>query len=241
MASVSSPATASAWTTTAGAKQALVPTGTLAAGTLLLVICANSGRTTAQAPTISDNWAGGAGSTWTQVIAATKNASADSMWVFVRDNVVWDPASPGTNGTVTMTPVAGDTGGGLRVFALIAGGRTGLGAVRQSGKQDNVASGTPAVPLGGAALTTNGLIGAVFTGSNVTTNVVEPSTWTESEDVGYNSPTSGIEWVYKSTGFTGSTVTWGGAAASAFCAVAVELDLSMPVLPDIAAATVIAP
>lgn len=233
---------AATWNTTAGAKTLTLPStlfGTNAIAHFPIVVCANSGRTTAQAPTVTDNFAGG---TYTQVASCTKNASADSMWVFVRDNIVWMDFLVTTSVVITMTPVATDTGGGLACLSLSGAYRTGAGAVRQVGTQNNVASGTPTVAMpSGAMLATNFVFGAVMTGSNVTTNVAQPALWNEDTDLGYNTPATGLEVAYRaSEGDTSSTVTWGGAAASAFCSVAVELWGLPAALPDVGVATVLA-
>lgn len=211
--------TVATWNTTAGNKTVVL---TPAVGDYLAVICANSGRTTAQAPTITDNNSAG---TYSLVGSATKATNVDSMWVYVRNTLI--PAASAT--TVTMAPVATDTGGGLGVFVLTGMYQVGLAGVRQFGKQDNIASGTPSVTLGGRIISggtsahTSVLIGGVFTASNVTTNVVEPTGWTERADLGYNTPTSGIELCEDDSGTTsGLIVGWGGAAASAFCTVLVE-------------------
>lgn len=204
------------WTTTAGNKTGIL---TPAVGDLLVVVCANSGRTTAQAPTVTDNNSSG---TYTQVKAATKNTSADSMWVFVRTALIAAASST----TVTFAPnAAADSGGGLVVYRVSGMTLTGASAVNNSGSQDNVASGTPAVPLTRAAYAFDAMIGAVNTTTNGAANSAPPSGWdTEGFDNGYNVPANGLATESRSSGETGSTITFGAAAPSAFCSIVVELD-----------------
>lgn len=219
------------WTTTAGAKTGIL---TPAVGDLLVVICGNSGRTTAQPPTITDNNSSGA---YTQVKAATRATSVDSMWAFVRTALI--PAASST--TVTFTPTATDTGGGLAVYRVSGMTLLGAAAVKNSGSQDNVASGTPAVPLTTAAATYNPLIGGVLTGTNGSANSAPPSGWAEGNDQGYNTPPTGLATEHVSSGETGSTITFGAVSPSAFCALVIELDTTGLVPPSLVMPTRRAP
>jgi hypothetical protein len=207
----------SSFTTTAGNKTV---TATPAVGDLIVAVVANSGRTTAQAPTITDNNSSG---TYTQVIAATKNSSADSMWVFVRDALV--PAASST--IFTFAPVATDTGGGFASVLKVTGmSKVGAAAVRQSLQANNQSTGTPSITLGAAILTTNPAIGAVMTGQTGTTNTAPPTGWAELNDSGYSTPSTGREVTSIDSGSTLTTVAWTAATTSAFCALVVELDAS---------------
>jgi hypothetical protein len=53
-----------------------------------------------------------------------------------------------------------------------------------------------------------------------------PTSWTEDSDNGYSTPTAGQESVSRVSGFTGTTVTWGGTSATAFGDIIVEIDTS---------------
>jgi hypothetical protein len=207
------------WTTTAGNKS--VASFTPAVGDLLVVVCANSGRTTAQPPTLSITVQG---ITFTRHgTAMTKNTSADSAWVFVADSF----CTAASACTLTMTQ-ASDTGGGLFLFRVSGMTRAGLAAIKQVGKQDNAAAGTPSITMGAAVLTGNPCIGFVFNGTNSATTTAPPTTpaWTEDFDNGYNTPTNGAEACHVSSGETRITIPWTAASASVFGSMLIELDAS---------------
>lgn len=208
------------FTTTAGNKTV---TATPAVGDLIVVICANTGRTTAQPPTISDNNADGKGK-YDLINSATGNTSADSLWIFVRAT----PVGSGTSTIFTMTQ-ASDTGGGLDVLKVTGMSMGGKNSIRQSAVQNNgAAAGTPAPVFGVAALTGNACVGAVLNGTNPATMTPRAS-WTERNDLGYTVPTAGLETMSRDSGETGTTQTWGSTSASAFCALVAELDITVPV------------
>lgn len=203
------------WTTTAGNKTVVA---TPAVGDIIVIVCANSGRTTAQAPTVTDNNSSG---TYTQVKASTKNTSADSMWVFVRTATI--PAASST--TFTFAPSGGaDSGGGLAVYRVTNVSGTGSSAVAQSGSQDNQSAGTPSITLTNPITWDHAVIGGVFTGTNGSANSAPPTNYTEDVDQGYNTPPSGFETVSFAGGTQASTVAWTGATPSAFCSILVEMN-----------------
>lgn len=144
--------------------------------------------------------------------------SLDTICMFVGGGL----ESP-TARTVTLTFPASVSGTFWGVYRVSGMQRTGQGAVRQSAIQNNGAIGTAAPVFPAACLTGNPVIAVFGNGSNPAA-VTEPSGFTETIDTGYATPTSGFEAVFRNTGFTGSTLTWGGASASAFGAMAVELD-----------------
>ena len=194
-------------------------------GSYGIAFLVNTGETTA--PTFSDN--AGDGGTWADcgLGAILKNTSADAMWVYVRDRPFGASAI-----TLTYTPGATDTGGGYFVYLLgLSGGgaggpsRYGLPSIRQIVRQANKASGvTPNPAFAVNALPGNVIIGAVFSGTNGA-SVTQPSGFTESSDTGYTVPAAGLETVHQLSGFSGTTVTWGSAPASAYCDVIVEIDV----------------
>lgn len=199
-------------------------TATPALGDLIVIVACNTGRTTAQPPTITDNSTGGHG-TYVQVVSSSKNTSADSLWIYVRADSIQSATS-----TVFTAAQASDSGGGLQVFKITGMTLAALASVRQSASQNNqAAAGTPAPAFGVAALTGNPCIGAVFNATNPAT-MTPPTSWTESVDTGYATPTTGIETVFRSSGFTGTTVTWGSTSASAFCDVVAEFSAAQGAL-----------
>jgi hypothetical protein len=196
---------------------------TSAVGDVFIVFAANSGQVAT--PTVSDNQPGGS---YSLVTSALKATSADLLCVFVRNN----PFNVAASTTVTMTPGT-TTGGGLNVIAVQGMFFGGLGAVRQSKAQANqAAGGTPAPIFDAAVLTGNMCLGAVFSALNPAT-LTPSASWTERRDVGYITPTEGIETQSIDSGFTGTTVTWGSTSAAAFGDVVLELDATQPFLGSI--------
>lgn len=201
----------STWTTTAGNKTV---TATPAVNDLIVVVCANSARSTAQPPTITDNNSSG---TYTQIKSATKNTSADSMWFFVRTALIGAASS-----TIFTSTQASDTGGGLAVFSVTGVKNVGASADLASGSQDNTAAATPSITLSATPSALNPLIGAVNTTSNSSANTAEPSGWTEDSDQGYTSTANGLETVHIASGHSSSTVAWTATTATNFASIAVE-------------------
>lgn len=216
------------WNTTAGAKAVVA---TPAVGDQIVIIVANSGRTLAQGATSMADSQSGLYSENTQTgnVECTKNTSADSMWVFVRTVLI--PSAIST--TFTLTPSATDTGGGLSVFSVkgVASIKDAAGnmiATQRRGVLSNQVAGTPVVVLNEAPNPDDACIGAVFTGTNGAANCAPPTGWTEAFDNGYNTPTSGLETCFRSFGETNSTITFGAATPSAYCALVVVIDCTLP-------------
>ena len=171
------------------------------------------------------------GFTFTQVRAQLFRSSVDSLYCFVSNALV----SSATSQTVTTTP--GDAGAGsiISVYSVSGMTNTGSSAIRQSGGQSNQGSGTiPAPAFGGAALTDNCCLGAVANASNPANVATPPSGWTESQDTGYTTgAVTGLETVFRNSGETGTTITWGSASITAFASIVVELDTSAPAAPTV--------
>lgn len=192
---------------------------TPALGDLIVIVTCYTGIATNILPT--DNNADGHG-TYSLVVAALKNASADRVAIYVRADAIQRAAST----TFTIAPGA-SSGGGLQVFKITGMTISGPAVVRQSGSQANgAAAGTPTCALAGAALTGNPLIGAVFNATNPAT-MTAPTGFTENLDTGYATPTTGYESVLASSGVTASTITWGSTSASAFGAVVAEFSAAV--------------
>lgn len=193
-------------------------TATPSAGDLVVIICANTGITTN--PTVSDNNSDGLGA-YTQIVGALKATSADKAFIYIRNARVGSATS-----TVFTVTGASSTGGGLCVLALSNIDVTGSTAARSNGKQENqAATGTPAPVLSNTPLSRNIIIGAVFNASNPAGMTPRGTpTYTERADVGFNSPTTGLEVMTINSGETSATIQWGGTSASAFASMAVEID-----------------
>lgn len=199
--------------TTSGSKTV---TATPAVGDLIVIVVAHSGSTTSVAPT--DNNSGGGG-TYTLVNTAVKATSADTMQIWVRNNLITSATS-----TVFTQAPGTTTGGGLVVVDVQGMGKVGSASFRQSAIQSNQASGgTPAPVLGTTPRSYNPIIGAVFNASNPAT-LTPRTNYTEIADLGYNTPATGLEVMYRNSGETSATITWGSTSGSAFASIAVELD-----------------
>lgn len=222
MATITHAATAT-WSTTGGST---TNTHTPAVGDLLVVVAASSGLsggTTA----VTDNNADGLG-VYTQVdVDRTGFSTTGVLTVWIRNA----PIGSATSTVVTAAQV-GSSGGGLDVFRVSGMTRTGSGAARQTAGQSTGTSGTtPAPVMGSAVLTANPVIIAIATSTNGTANSAPRTSpaYTEATDLGYNTPATGLETQFVNSGETGTTLTVGATAPSAFASVAVELDTTAPI------------
>lgn len=188
---------------------------TPAVGDLFIVVCGVSANTNT-APTCSDD----NGGTYSLITTAQKATSADTMSVFVRNQFLLN-----TTSTIVTVATGSNTSGAVHVIAVSGMFRTALDAIVQSARQENQAAGTPAPAFSASALTGNLTVGAVCNATNPA-GMTTPTGWTERQDTGFNTPPIGLETVTRDSGFTGTTVTWGSASASAFCSLIVELDAS---------------
>lgn len=202
---------------------------TPAVGDLLLVYVVAGATTAAGALTGT-----GAGLTFSRITNALFNSNGDRIYAFVADKLVTAAASQ----TVTFD-CTGDAADGSIIFVFRVSGltRTGLLAVRQSGVVSNNAASTPAISFPAVALTGNPVSGCLGNVTNPAT-MTAPTGFTESAvagalgDVGYATPTHGGHAVYRDSGHTSATVTWGSASASVWGGIIVELDTSPPPLPQ---------
>jgi hypothetical protein len=186
----------------------------------LLVIGVMAGATAVAAPTLVSS----TGITFTLVDVVEIAGSTDRLYLFVADAVA-------TAVSMTLTfDCTGDAADGAVIMGGAVGsygGRVGLAAIRQSIKAQNQAAGTPALTFPAAVLTTNPTFGFVGNASNPA-NVTAPTGHTTLANGGYSTPTTGEAYVARLSGFTGPTLTWAGASASAFGAIAVEIDITSP-------------
>lgn len=173
-------------------------------------------------PTCTDANTGG---TYDRVFAVLKNSSADMFCCFIRQNLLANTTS------TTVTIASGSNSAGEIVVVALSGFFVaGSAAVVQSATQANQAgSTTPAPAFGAAAGASNFILGAVGNGTNPAT-MTPPAgttpTWSERQDVGQATNIVGLEVVTATSGFSGTTVTWGGTSASAFASGIVELSIA---------------
>jgi len=201
------------FTTAAGSHTGAI---TPSVGNLLVVVEGYSGGTRSSSTPVTDNQGG----TYTKLAQAEQASGARSASIWVRDTLV----SSAVSHTITQgDPPGSDTGGGFQVQEWSGFTVGGSVVLVQSAQQDSQAAlGTPAPTFPQAADTANPTIGQVQNASTVAT-VTEPTGWTERVDTGYNTPAHGLETVTRDSGFTGTTVTWGGTSPTAFCDIIVEL------------------
>lgn len=209
-------------TTTSGTKAVTPasPGGDPQVGDLIVLVTVHTGNTSNAAPT--DNNSSG---TYVEITGAAcvKASSADQMRIWVRTSLI----TTSTSTTYTHAPGT-TTGGGLFIFAITGVTRTGSSAIVKAAKQDNQSSGgTPTPVFSSAPSTGNPILGAVFNASNPATMTPRSSpAWTEQTDLGYNSPTTGLETASINSGETATSIAWGSTSGSAFCAAVVEIDTS---------------
>jgi hypothetical protein len=199
------------WNTTNGTKTV---TATPAVGDLIVIITAHSGNSSSAAPTDDNN-----GGTYTHEKTAVKASSADRMSVWIRNDFIRSATS-----TIFTHAPGTTTGGGLVVLKITGMSRCGItNAIVQSANQDNGAAATPSPVFATGATTTNAIIGAVYNATNPA-GLTPRTGYLERVDLGHNSPASGIEVMSRDSGETASIITWGGASASAWCSLVIELN-----------------
>lgn len=191
---------------------------TPAVGDLLVVFVAASVTVQATA-TLTDS----AGITFTQVGRVPWGTNVNSLYLFVSNSL----APSATSQTVTFDTASDPATGTVIAVASITGvTRTGLTAILQSTGQANQAAGTPAPVFGAGVDTNNPTLGAVANNTSPA-GLTPPTSWTENGDTGYSTPTTGMEYVSRDSGFTGTTITWGSASASVFASGIIEIDTSV--------------
>lgn len=224
------------WNTTAGNKTV---TATPAVGDLIVIFAAATLLTgPVGATNVSDNntTALDDGS-YTKIgssFTGFSTSAAGGLDAWVRNKLIAAASS-----TIFTAAQSASNGGGLIVFRISGMSICGLGAIRGAGGQTNgTAGGTPAPVLlrrvgtsfsgTQAALTGNTCLGTVCNGTNSTTTVTQPASWTEASDLGYNTPPSGMENCFRNSGETNSTITFGSTTLTQFASLVVELDTTVP-------------
>lgn len=193
-------------------------TGSLVAAVndLLVVIVATS-DSVAATTTMVESAGGG---TYTQIARATKRTSLDSLYMFVRNTL----CETAVGRTFTWATADAATGCHIAVAKATGMGKAGMAAVRQFKATDNGAvAGTPNTVFPAVALTGNACICAVTNGANPAT-MTPPASFTERADLGYITPTTGLEYASRDSGHTSATITWASTSASAWGALSIELD-----------------
>ena len=172
------------------------------ANALLQVVVGVTG--TNPLPTISDD----GGVTWT----LRQNNDTASLSIRMWTGVV--PASP-VSTTITIS-FTGATGG-IGEVVEVPGGTFG-----QSATGAGAGAATPAVTMAAAIQTTSAVIASVVNLTNPA-GITEPTSYTESQDIGHAAPNTGLESAFRNSGETATTITWGGTSASNWRAEVAEI------------------
>lgn len=202
--------------TTAGNKTV---TATPAVSDLIVVIAAASGTSEANAATtaVTDNNSSG---TYYKVADSLGAGASPRISAWVRTELIGSATS-----TIFTAAQGSSSGGGLAVFKITGMSRVNLQAIRRAGAASGALSTTPTVDLITPVLTANAVIGGVVN-STSPAGLTQPGSWTERQDAGYSTPTTGLETASRDSGETGSSIAWGSTSATAWRAVVVELDVS---------------
>jgi hypothetical protein len=188
---------------------------TPAAGDLLVVFVAASG--TGDPGTMTDSQGLG----FTKIASTGYFSNANTVYVFVSNSF-----ASASSMTVTFHCTGDSATGCVIQVARVSGmSRTGASAVLQSAVAHAPGGTTPAATFAAAVQTGNPTLGLVGNASNPAA-LTPPTSWTEHDDTGYITPPTGAEYVSRNSGFTGTTITWGAASASAHGEVIVEFQKS---------------
>lgn len=186
---------------------------TPAANDLLIVFVYASG--TLNTGTLTDSQGIG----FTKITSATRQTTADTLYAFIANGLAAASAMTVTFGC------AGDaaTGAIIQVARVSGMSLTGITAVKQSITVNDHASGTPAATFNASVLTGNPTFGFTANSTNPS-GITNPTSWTTGADDGFLTPTRGANYVYRNSGFTGTTITWGSSAGATYGVILVELN-----------------
>lgn len=211
------------WNTTAGNKTVVA---TPAVNDLIVVVHGMSGWASGDNSTITDNNADGLG-TYHRIGTATVPMSqgggtGGALWISIRNALV----GSGTSTTFTCTNT-GDTGGGLTVLRFSGMTRVGSQAIKQSKGENTQTENPPTLTFNATTNTNNPIVLAVL-GEDNPAGVTPPTGFTEADDTGWASPTTGIEVCWDDSGNTATLFSWSGGALTDHNEVGLELDTSAP-------------
>lgn len=211
------------WNTTAGNKTVVA---TPAVDDLIVVVHGMSGWASGDNSTITDNNADGLG-TYHRIGTATVPMSqgggtGGALWISIRNALVGSATS--TTFTCTNT---GDTGGGLTVLRFSGMTRVGSQAIKQSKGENTQTENPPTLTFGATTDTNNPIVLAVL-GEDNPAAVTPPTGFTEADDTGWATPTTGIEVCWDNSGNTATLFSWSGGALTDHNEVGLELDTTAP-------------
>lgn len=187
----------------------------------LLVVFVQASGTLDATATLSSSIGG---FTFTQIAVKADPNPTDRIFAYVADALVSDTSSQTVTWTESSDPANGTV---IFVYRIAGMSRVGLDAILQSASANGAPATTPAATFASSALTGNVTLVGVGNDSNPA-GLTPPTNWTEpaSGDLGYDTPTSGAETAFRDSGFTGTTITWGGSSATQHQEIILELDTS---------------
>jgi hypothetical protein len=186
--------------------------GTPAAGDLLLAFVVAS-DTTAVA-TMTGAW------TWKLFTSFTYNAGVDTIYVF------YSYATAATSTTPTFD-CTGDNATGACIYCLRFTGSYGVKVPVIRQKATNTGNtANPSVTMPYAVLTTNAVIGIASNLTNSAAQWTQPSGWTENAEVSYNTPPHSFHISSRTSGETGTTISWTNANTTNWGVMVLELVIN---------------
>jgi hypothetical protein len=208
------------WNTTAGNKTVVA---TPAANDLIVVVHGMSTWASGDNSLVTDSNLDGLGGSYYRigtetVPAAQGGGTTGALWVSVRNALI----GSGTATTFTVTNT-GDTGGGLTVLRFSGMSHAGVDAIKQFKGEDNATENPPTITFTNTTLTGNPVILACM-GEDNPLAITQPTGFTEADDTGWATPTTGIEVCWDDAGNTATLFSWTGGASTDHCEVGVELN-----------------
>jgi hypothetical protein len=182
----------------------------------LLVVFVVASDTTTDAATLSSSVGE---QTFSRIVTTNKNTNADRLYAFVSNF-----KATAISQTVTFDCTGDQATGAIIGIARISGiPLIGLGAIKQYAVQTNQGGATtPNTVFSNNVLSGNPTLGFIGNGTNTAT-MTPPTNWSELSDVGYNSPSTGLEYVYRNSGFNGTNIIWGNNSSSPFGSIILEI------------------
>ena len=133
-------------------------------------------------------------------------------------------ASPSSM-TVTFD-CTGDAASGCVMYVFqVTGHNTSAPVPQAAVRKTGVSANTPTLDFG-SNLDTNNAYCVILINSTNPVGVTDPASFTNIGSGGFNTPTTGHSGAYRVNGETGTTLTWGGAGASAWITQGIEIAVA---------------
>ena len=169
----------------------------------------------------ADNNADGLG-TYTTYGPSVGGGDRGALWISVRNALI---------GSATSTDFAPTNsslnGGGTVVLTFSGMTKAGAAAVVQSIGEDTATENPPTITFASAVNTDNPVVLGVL-GEDNPLALTPPAGFSEAVDLGWNTPTTGIEVCFIGSGSTASLFSWSGGAVTDHNEFGIELDASAP-------------